>query len=642
MHKNAKAAERRKYLRLNFVFPVQFRLLSLDGKHFLSSWLQGFTSNIANGGICLRINNLNPELAEVIRGEKAKFSLEIEMRLNRKPIAALARVAWVEGAVSEANKYLVGLSYEEIDPLQNRQILRQAWMMKLFVPLTLSLIILLTAVFAVNSAISIQLIKGNKSLVEQLVKILQESSVAKQRVKEINKERQDLQIKILSLTQQMQTLEEDMTSKEELKGREIRQLNTLMRRLVEEKNALQEQLIAVQHQENSITEDLLQLDKKKNTLEKANLDKMYRWIQVHQNPRTGLVLSFEGDRDIDNLGFTYDQALSAIAFSYHSDFERARKILEFYQFKAKRIDGRFLSGYYVLDGSPAEYVVHSGPNIWIGIAAMHYTSKSQDMRFVELAEDIARATMQLQGQDEEGGIKGGPGLEWYATEHNLDAYAFFDMLFKFNRKPEYAKARDKVLSWLLKHTYDKTDIPIKRGKGDSAISTDTYAWSIASIGPEKLEELGMSPDRIMEFAEENCSVEVSYKRPEGNTIKIKGFDFAPQRHLSRGGVVSSEWTAQMIVAFKIMADFYYKKGMVAKARNYELKADSYLADLGNMIISSPSPSGQGESCLPYATEERVDTGHGWLTPKGRSTGSVAGTIYAIFSYYKYNPLELKE
>jgi hypothetical protein len=73
-----------------------------------------------------------------------------------------------------------------------------------------------------------------------------------------------------------------------------------------------------------------------------------------------------------------------------------------------------------------------------------------------------------------------------------------------------------------------------------------------------------------------------------------------------------------------------------------LKADTYLAELSNMIISSPSPSGQGESCLPYATQDYVDTGHGWMTPKGSSTGSVAGTAYALFAYYNYNPLELKE
>jgi hypothetical protein len=146
----------------------------------------------------------------------------------------------------------------------------------------------------------------------------------------------------------------------------------------------------------------------------------------------------------------------------------------------------------------------------------------------------------------------------------------------------------------------------------------------------------------MEFAEDNCSVEVEYIRPEGKSIKIKGFDFVPERHIARGGVVSSEWTAQMVVAFKIMEDFYLKKGMSAKARGYKLKADEYLFSLGNMVISSPSPTGQGESCLPYATQDFVDTGHGWFTPKGKSTGSLAGTAYTIFAYYNYNPLEFKD
>ncbi|MBU2257551.1 MAG: hypothetical protein KJ926_00350, partial [Candidatus Omnitrophica bacterium] len=191
------------------------------------------------------------------------------------------------------------------------------------------------------------------------------------------------------------------------------------------------------------------------------------------------------------------------------------------------------------------------------------------------------------------------------------------------------------------HTYDPDDIPIKRGKGDSTIATDTYAWSIAAIGPQKLEELGMNPDKIMEFAEEACGVEVSFVRPEGQTVKIKGFDFAPQKHLSRGGVVSSEWTAQMTLSFKIMAGYYNKKNMPAKSRVYETKANEYLEQLWNMIISSPSPSGQGEGCLPYATLDSADTGHGWFTPKGKYTGSVSGTSYTLFAYNNFNPLQLE-
>jgi hypothetical protein len=630
--------ERRKYIRLDSVFPVQFRLLSLDEKHFLSDWLQGFTNNIGRAGLCLSINNLNPELAKIIKDQQAKLFLDIEMPITRRPIPAHAKVVWVKDAADEPNRYLIGLSYEEIDIYQNNQIMRYTWTKKLFVPAALSIIIILGLGFAIGSIISAKLIRSNRVLVEQLVKILQESSVAKQKVKEIDREGEDLQLKIQTLQSRIQTVGEERQKLETTKTDEIKQLNSLIDKLTQEKDPLQEQLISLQRKESTVTEELLRLDKRKARLEKANLDKMYRWLKIHQNPRTGLVMSFEGDKDIASWAFIYDQALVVQAYTYFSDFQRARKIIDFFDKKAKRIDGRFLNAYYVNDGAPSEYIVHSGPNLWLGIAILQYTKKSQDFRYLGLAEDIAQAIIYLQNQDRDGGICGGPNITWYSTEHNLDAYAFFNMLYKVTAKPQYLQARDKVLNWLVSHTYDKLEIPIKRGKGDSTIATDTYAWSIAAIGPGKLDELGMNPDRIIEFAEENCSVEVGYIRPEGQSIKIKGFDFAPLRHVARGGVVSSEWTAQMVLAFKIMADFYYKKGMTAKARAYELKADTYLAELGNMIISSPSPSGQGESCLPYATVDFVDTGHGWMTPKGKTTGSVSGTAYTLFAYYNYNPL----
>ena len=152
----------------------------------------------------------------------------------------------------------------------------------------------------------------------------------------------------------------------------------------------------------------------------------------------------------------------------------------------------------------------------------------------------------------------------------------------------------------------------------------------------------MSPDKILEFAEANCAVDVSFSRPDGQSVKVRGFDFAAKSHIARGGVVSSEWTAQMIMAFKIMSEYYHKKGLDNKAESYEEKAEDYMSELCKMIISSPSPSGQGAGCLPYASVDFVDTGHGWMTPKGKATGSVSGTTYALFAYYNYNPLELKE
>ncbi|MFA5099364.1 MAG: hypothetical protein WC547_00580, partial [Candidatus Omnitrophota bacterium] len=418
----------------------------------------------------------------------------------------------------------------------------------------------------------------------------------------------------------------------------IRELNDMLDKLTKDKAGFQEQLITLQQKENTVTEELLRLDQKKTDLEKANFDKMYRWLTIHQNPRTGLVMSYEGDRNLKDWAFIYDQSLVIQTYVNFSDFERAGKMLDFFSRRAKRIDGLFVNAYYVNDGSPVEYIVHSGPNIWIGIAALRYMDKTGDKRYLPLAEDIARGIIKIQSQDAEGGIRGGPSTFWFATEHNLDAYAYFNMLYVMTNKEAYRDSRDKVLKWLMEHSYDKPEIPIKRGKGDSTIATDTYAWSIAALGPEKLSELGMNPDKILEFAQENCAVELEYTAVDGKKSIIKGFDFALQQHVARGGVISTEWTAQMIISYRIMADYYHAKDIQTKALAYEKIADDYLASLCTMIISSPSPTGQGEGCLPYASSDSVDTGHGWITPQGKTTGSVSGTAYTIFAYYNYNPL----
>jgi hypothetical protein len=325
-----------------------------------------------------------------------------------------------------------------------------------------------------------------------------------------------------------------------------------------------------------------------------------------------------------------------------SDFERARKMLDFFSRRARRSDGFFMNAYYVNDGTPVEYIAHSGPNIWLGIAALRYTDKTGDNRFLPMAEDIARAIIKIQSEDPEGGIRGGPSVDWYSTEHNLDAYAFFNIMHSITSKEIYRASRDKVLQWLIAHSYDKPDIPIKRGRGDSTIATDTYAWSIAALGPEKLTAMDMNPDKILEFARDNCAVEVEYTAADGKQALIKGFDFAPASHVARGGVISTEWTAQMIISYRIMADYYRAKDVQTKALAYEQTADEHLASLCTMIISSPSPTGQGEGCLPYASAESVDTGHGWTTPKGKTTGSVSGTAYTIFAYYNYNPLASRD
>jgi len=650
MHNLNDKKEKRKYIRLDTVFPVEFRLVNPTGEVFLTDWLQGFTRNIGRGGICLEINKIHPEFIKFLETKQAKLVLKIDMPVRKNPVNAVAHTVWIKTDAENPVKHIMGLNYEEIDPRSNKAVFYYAWTKKLFVPVVVTIMVLLSIGFITSSFINANLAKKNKAVVEQLMKVIQESSAARKDVEEFIRLRNSLQAKIDDLQGKVSIIngeKEDLSQKsqinEALSSEKINKLNSEIEKINKEKTSLEAKLADIQVKERQAVIALSDLNIKKATLEKINMDKMHAWLTIHQNHRTGLVMSFEGDNAISGWAFTYDQSLAAQDFLINDDLERSRKVLDFYINDAQKGElDLFYNAYYVNDGSIAEYTLHAGPNIWLGLAAVQFYSRTKEENYLSLAKNIAEAIIKLQNQDKEGGIRGGPDVSWFATEHNLDAYALFNMLYQAGGQQQYRDARDRVLNWLVKHTYDKTEVPIKRGKGDSTIATDTYAWSIAAIGPEKLEELGMDPDEIMKFAQENCAVEVNFQRPDGTIARIKGFDFAPQKHVARGGVVTPEWTSQMIISLRIMADYYTKKNMVIQAGSYALKADMYLSNLAKMIITSPSPSGQGGNCLPYASLENVDTGHGWMTPKGKSTGSVAGTAYTIFAYYNYNPLQLRE
>jgi hypothetical protein len=120
---------------------------------------------------------------------------------------------------------------------------------------------------------------------------------------------------------------------------------------------------------------------------------------------------------------------------------------------------------------------------------------------------------------------------------------------------------------------------------------------------------------------------------------VRGFDFAKAQHVGRGAVISTEWTAQMVVSYQVLAEDFHRAGDLEKAARYLEKARFYLNELQKMVISSPSSTGQGQGCLPYASADNVDTGHGWRTPKGATTGSVAATAYGLFAWKGHNPFE---
>ncbi len=656
--KKAVELERRQYLRLDSVFPVEFQVLGSDGIKALSGWLQGFTCNISAGGMGLTVNNIDQQIALLLAKKEIQLSLRINIPLAYPATKATGVVAWFNQAEGASpNQYQIGVKYLAIDRQNVKRIMRYArWLRfssRFAIILAVALLIALGAVFVHNLKLRLE----NRFLVYRLVGSIQKYELAKKemdflktmkdsltknlsihknRIGELEEKMAEAQLKLQKGLEQNNLLQHQ----KETYLSEIARLKQLILLASQEEDYSQEKLSKVQEREVAVFKELSSIDKEKQILKGEAAEKMLKWLKVHQNNHTGLLLSYEGDRNLKDWAFIYDQSLAAQAFILFGDYENAQKIFNFFNRISRGKFSGFYNAYYSSAGEVAEYAIHAGPNIWLGIAIMQYSAKTKDLSYLPLAQKIAGWLIALQEQDPEGGLRGGERVTWFSTEHNLDGFAFYKMLYKMTNDKRYELASRKILNWLITHAYGGQAPPIKRGKGDSTVATDTYAWSIAAIGPRRLKDIGMDAEKIMEFAEENCAVSVNFKRPDGKTIEVKGFDFAKYTNMPRGGLVSSEWTAQMVISYQSLSDFFAQEKKYEKQEFYHNKASFYLNELSKLVISSPSPTGQGEGCLPYATSENADTGHGWRTPKGSSTGSIAATCYAIFAQKNYNPLQI--
>ncbi len=646
---------RRKYIRVSTVFPVEFYILDAAGER-VTPWLQGFTRDIGKGGICLIANDLWWGFWDKFNYRGAQLFLHINAPFKNKPIALKAKVSWIkQHNLGDYKQYLAGLEFIDSDAAKHKSLFKYAVGKKATPFLVGSLVAVLLAISAGLFLRSSLLIRENKRLVSDYVDILAKRSYLEERIDQeedivttLNKKQKELTSKILALeketsqwhqryleTHQEYTEEKGAVNDEaQLLENKVSLLGSRIKSLQKENQFLKAQAEKKKETTQEIKEEVRELDEKRFEFSQKVIGGMYDWIKNRQDLRRGLVLSYEGDRSLEKVCFTYDQALAVIVFTVNKDYKRAEKLLDFYLREVKK--GKKIYNAYFTQGDVFEYVVHSGPNAWMGLAVLNYIHQTNDKKHLSIAKEVAEFLTSM--MDTEGGIIGGPGLSWYSTEHNLDAYAFFRSLYQLTSDQTYLKRAKKIRRWISDHAYTDHVVPVKRGKGDATIATDTYTWSITAFGPKELYDLNMDPETILDFAVDNCKVKVNFNREDGK-VNLVGFDFAKFKNSARGGVVSGEWTSQMILAFEIMAD-YYKDKDPEKSRKYLKQALYYFNELQKMLITSFSKVGRVDPCLPYASAPHVDTGHGWRTPKGNKTGSLASTAYFLLAYHGYNPLRI--
>ncbi|MDE2009913.1 MAG: hypothetical protein KGJ09_07540 [Candidatus Omnitrophica bacterium] len=179
------------------------------------------------------------------------------------------------------------------------------------------------------------------------------------------------------------------------------------------------------------------------------------------------------------------------------------------------LDGnKYLPGFP--DGSRLHWVDWkpvAGENAWVVIAAMQLYHKKPDSIELKLSQELARAAMILQSPI--GGIRMAPlgtdrtlskaeaayftaGDWWYnhiSTENNISWYAAFRMLYQITGQVKYKHAMEGIQRY-LRFVWDPQQGYFAQGaycingrwvKDHKNFALDVQTWSIACLGPEKLD-----------------------------------------------------------------------------------------------------------------------------------------------------------
>ena len=135
------ADNRRRYLRLPSIFPVELHL----PPHQVSGCVQGYTRNVSEGGLCFEVHGLTAHMREFLQHSPDPVTLVIHIPLTARPTRATATVAWCEHvAEADPEHYQLGLSFVDLPPAQRRRLTQQVrqlrWMPRVVATVSLTLL----------------------------------------------------------------------------------------------------------------------------------------------------------------------------------------------------------------------------------------------------------------------------------------------------------------------------------------------------------------------------------------------------------------------------------------------------------------------------------------------------------------------
>lgn len=332
------------------------------------------------------------------------------------------------------------------------------------------------------------------------------------------------------------------------------------------------------------------------------------------------VRSYEGS----SRAYTYDQALSAIAFAHAGERESARRVLNAL-WNSQLPTGSFAFSYPVDD--PGQI---SGAIAWVVIATNAYQSLYATREFDPMGraalEHLAsqRVSVEFEGRASRPvrfATSDDRRTTWNETrvvsvEHNLDAYSAFSR-YRGSAAPRYraiaASIRVFVESlWRGDRFYSGFDLEQERPNQDE-VYLDTQSWGVLALGAR-----GTRGESFASGLEPMCEeflASVAQQGQKGPRTLFGFFDYRPANGLPPETFIWSEGTLGMMLALSEVG----RGG-----------CDGHpLRDFWSTINALTEPSGG----VSYATQN----GRGFST-----RASVAGTAWAYFARVRLNPFRVGE
>ncbi len=365
--------------------------------------------------------------------------------------------------------------------------------------------------------------------------------------------------------------------------------------------------------------------------------------------------------------YTYDQALAGMTFLEQGNFAAAKRIFDFYyaQWQAEQASFNGFWTVYNTDQNfhwkKYEWRKGMGESVWIGLFCLQYEKAVSDVaekgKSLDLAAAIGRWASSLPHKDGAVAMSppnpgGNPDFgNIYSVENNLDYYVLTQAL---SSKAPAASDRERFIgefanlkNWLKTTAYDSATGLFRTGGSvnfstgqwvwDSTKSLDVNSWAISTIGiPTLVNEFGINMDNFISKIHLMFAVQDNGTFG-GNILTAKGFDFSDSVNASligRSGMKWVEGTNQMILAYKLLAEFY-KDTDLAKSNYYRSLADHFSARNADNAVNVGS-------ALSYLYTDRPDTQIYYSTPSWRTSPgqSAPSTAWVYFALNKFNPFEV--